>query len=62
MRVPTGKDPGRPHSEMGKLSDRAIFTRIPDKYMPLLDAMGADRARWLRQVIVGALKKLPPAP
>jgi hypothetical protein len=49
-------------SEMGLLSARCISTRIPEKYMPLLDAMGADRARWLRQVIVGALEKLPPAP
>jgi hypothetical protein len=62
MRVPTGRDPGRPNSELGPLSARCISTRIPEKYMPLLDAMGADRARWLRQVIVGALEKLPPAP
>jgi hypothetical protein len=49
-------------SELGKLSDRCVSTRIPEKYMSLLDAMGIDRARWLRQVIVGALEKLPPTP
>jgi hypothetical protein len=58
MRVPTGNPNGRPPSEMGKLSDRCISTRIPKRYMPLLDAMGTDRSRWLRGVIVKALEKL----
>lgn len=48
----------RPSSEMGKLSSRCISTRIPEKYMPLLDEMGGERSRWLRGVIVDALEEL----
>lgn len=43
---------------MGKLSSRCISTRIPEKYMPLLDEMGGERSRWLRGVIVDALEEL----
>lgn len=47
-----------PPSEMGTLSRRAVSTKLPERYMPLLDAMGTGRSRWLRGVIVAALKKL----
>jgi hypothetical protein len=54
------KNPKTDHflSEMGKLSSRCISTRIPERYMPLLDAMGSDRSRWLRGVIVETLERL----
>lgn len=44
-------------SEMGKLSEKPLSIRIPQKYMDIWEAMPKDgRVAWLRAIITKALE------